>query len=191
MILKSLDISDIPCDQLSSLASVVTSRVWAENTVTHASHLRGILSSVTCSQLWLLGITLSETETRVLVTAMKDQVEAVRLGDVTLDMEEVCLYDGRGRCRDLQLDGDTKAMWGERIRGWSARVGWLVSLDNDTGLVTIKMDKPAMDEAPENPRSGIEKIGNNIERGVRHWAKDRERSIRHRLKKKKRSKSKE
>ena len=98
--------------------------VWAENTVTHASHLWGILSSVTCSQLWLLGITLSETETRVLVTAMKDQVEAVRLSGVTLDMEEVCLYDGRGRCRDLQLDGDTKAMWGERIRGWSARVGW-------------------------------------------------------------------
>ena len=42
---------------------------------------------------------LSESETRALVTAMRDWVRNVSLtGDITLDIEELCKYDGKGRC---------------------------------------------------------------------------------------------
>ena len=53
---------------------------------------------------WLHNIDLSETDTLDLVTAMMDWVQKlqkVKLGDVSLDIEELTKYPGQGRCREL------------------------------------------------------------------------------------------
>ena len=93
MNIRNMDISDIPCDQMAKLASIVTDRVVIWN-ITHNLDLSSILVSVQCTRLQLDDMELRETETRALVTAMRDRLERVWLyEDVTLDIEELCYYN--------------------------------------------------------------------------------------------------
>ena len=86
-------IRDIPRDQMEKLASIVTVGVIINN-MTHTDQLGSILASVKCPGLGMEDMELSDTETRALVTAMRDRVERVWLyEDVTLDIEELCYYN--------------------------------------------------------------------------------------------------
>ena len=133
MLLQDMDLSDIPRDQMGKLASIVTGWVHINN-MTPATHLDIILERVRSTQLGLQKMSLTEPQTRALVTAMRDGVERVYLyRGVTLDIEALCQYDGRGTCRKLQ-EGDTRTRYGERLRRWTVEVGWAVKMDNNNWL---------------------------------------------------------
>ena len=130
----------IPRDQMEKLASIVTRRVWIDK-MTHTDQLRSILTSVKCPLLWLRRMILSDTETRALVTAMRDRVELQRVAlynDVTPDVEELIQYDGQGSCRELWLYYDMITSYEERLRGWVADKEWTLTVDDGVCLVMKK-----------------------------------------------------
>lgn len=127
MNITHIDISDINSDHLAKLASIVTDRVWINN-IRHNNQLSSIMASVQCRWLVLVNMSLSLTETRALATAMRDRVKRVELWrDVNLSVEELCQYDGAGSCGGLCVQGDARSRYRDRLRRWSARVGWTVT----------------------------------------------------------------
>ena len=72
---------------------------------------------------------LSDAEIQALVTAMRDRVQTVELVNVTLDIEELTQYDGQGHCSELEVWGDMRDRYWERLREWAADKGWTVTRD--------------------------------------------------------------
>ena len=135
MAIVNINITDIPRDHMEKLASIVTEAVSIVN-MTHADQLGGILASVQCPVLMLYKMEMSEAETRALVTAMRDRVQRVWLVyGVTLVIEELTQYDGQGRCSVLEVWGDTRDRYRDRLRRWTADKGWRVTWENRTSLV--------------------------------------------------------
>ena len=134
MWLRSKDLSDIPRDQLGKLASLVTG--WVDiNNIKPAIYLDIILERVRCPLLQLENTSLTDPQTRALITAMRDGVERVGLyGDVTLDIEALCQYDGRGTCWEIEVMSDTRTRYGERLRCWRVEVDWELREDRDDWL---------------------------------------------------------
>ena len=86
--------------------------------------------------LQLYYLSLTEPQTRALITAMRDKVEDVWLRPgVTLDIEALCQYNGRGTCRRLQVRDGTIERYGERLRRWTEEVGWAVTIDDYNCLI--------------------------------------------------------
>merc|ERR1712110_746168 len=128
-----MDISDIPQAQMEKLAAIVTDTVVIGN-LTPTSHLRSILAGVKCPWLELDDMELSEENTQDLVTAMREKVEEVALWEnITLDIEQLTKYDG-GRCRVLRVRGVTRTRHRDRLRRWTADMGWTVTRDSEWGL---------------------------------------------------------
>ena len=124
--LVNTDLSDIHQNRLGKLSSIVTDSVVIVN-ITPAS-LDIILESVRCPKLWLANMTLTKPQTQALVTAMTERLERVRLRyDVTLDIQTLCQYNGRGTCWKLQVRGDKRKRYEENLRHWTAEVGWAVT----------------------------------------------------------------
>ena len=88
---------------------------------------------------------LSDAEIRALVTAMRDRVDRVALGYITLDMEELTKYDGRGRCSELFVKADDmRDRHGDRLSRWPSDAGWIVSMPNNVWWGSmIKVQSPA------------------------------------------------
>ena len=135
--IRNMDITDIPRDQMEKLISVVTEKVWIE-IMTPTSRLGSILASVKCTELELRHMGLSQADTRALVTVMRDWVEIVRLSyGVTLDIEELTKYDGRGRCRELVVWRvvSVRRRHEDTLRRWAADAGWTLTGDDFWWLV--------------------------------------------------------
>ena len=129
MWLKNIDLSDIHEDRLGKLASKVTNYVDIDN-ITPASLLDIILESVRCTELRLAHMRLTEPQTRALVTALTERLKNVELTGVTLDIQTLCQYNGRGRCRELVVrNGDPWRRFKEKLQWWAAEVGWAVTWD--------------------------------------------------------------
>ena len=127
-------ISDIPCVKLGKLASIVTDVVMIYS-IDPAS-LDIVLESVRCSLLGLVNMTLTEPQTRALVTALTERLERLTLSSgLTVDIETLCQYDGQGRCQRLGAWRDTRRMYGERLRRWGEEVGWAVTTDDNDWLI--------------------------------------------------------
>ena len=152
MNIRNMDISDIPCDQMAKLASIVTDRVVIWN-ITHNLDLSSILVSVQLDDM-----ELRETETRALVTAMRDRVERVWLCEgVTFDIEELCQYDGRGICRGFEVWGDMRR-YGDRLRRWASGIGWTPIQDYEWELDMER--KSDVDRHGKDPEFGKETKNN-------------------------------
>ena len=138
----NVDISDTTSDNMGNLASIVKDGVWIDN-MTPLSHLGAILASVLSTQLWLGNMSLSEENTRALVTAMRTRVQEVTLYGVTLDPELLSAYDGQGHCTELEMHGNMVTRYGARMREWAGERGWTVTLDRTGhGLWTaLKMER--------------------------------------------------
>ena len=123
MNIRDMDISDIPSDYMEKLASIVTNGVWINN-MTPTSQLGSILASVQSTLLVLRDMDLTEADTQALVTAMSHRLDTVWLWPgVTLDLDDLASYDGRGRCTRLAVHSDTRTRYGERLRSWAERKG--------------------------------------------------------------------
>ena len=119
---------------MGNLASIVKDGVWIDN-MTPLSHLGAILASVLSTQLWLGNMSLSEENTRALVTAMRTRVQEVTLYGVTLDPELLSAYDGQGHCTKLEVMGDTRDKYRARLKRWAGDRGWTVTEDYNVWLV--------------------------------------------------------
>ena len=95
MNIKNTDIIDIPRAQMEKLTSIVFGWIWIED-ITDTIQLSSILGNVKSTRLELKNVELSEKDTRALVTAMENYVEIVGLDNVTLNVEDLCQYTGRG-----------------------------------------------------------------------------------------------
>jgi len=129
MTIMDKSITDIPRDHMEKLASIITRSVGIVS-MTHADQLGSILASVKCPVLGLCNMRLNQAETRALVNAMRDRVEAVGLVSVTLDIGEITQYDGQGRCSVL-VGYNRNRDW---VRGWAAHKGWTVTEDDNMRL---------------------------------------------------------
>ena len=135
MVIKDIDITDIPCEQMENLISIVTENVWISNT-THSNQLGRLLANVKCQELLLEKMRLSESETRALVTAMTDQLQTVGLGNVILDIEELTQYDGMGRCKKLRVCDYTG--YENRLRYWAFLKGWTVTVEGERASLVLE-----------------------------------------------------
>jgi len=140
MIIKNMDITDIPRAQMEKLTSIVTKWIWIED-ITHTIQLSSILASVRCERLQMSNVELSEKDTWApfWVIAMEDWVEVVWLDNVTLNIEDLCQYGGRGKCRQLTVCGKNESY--PRLRSWVAQEKWELTLDNEAMLMMEKKQK--------------------------------------------------
>ena len=121
MVLKDLDLSTIPTDQLAPLFSSVTRRVDFWN----ISGCGPFMDILKCDVVGVFGQSLGTEETRALVRAMETRVRMVTLGGcVTLDTEALLQYSGQGRCGKLAWSYQTEAE--EELRLWAFRKKWTV-----------------------------------------------------------------
>ena len=104
--------------------------------MTPSTQLGVILANVQSKELVLCNMSLSDENTRALVTAMRARVQGVTLLDgVTLDPELLAAYDGQGSCTKLWVSGNTKTRYQARLRRWAGDKKWAVTVDNNVWLV--------------------------------------------------------
>ena len=119
--LANLPLSSIPALELASLARCVRGVDYHLD----MDGVTGDLANINCTSLSVRNMGLSTADTRALVAAMTSRVQEVVLGDdVTLDMEALARYDGRGVCSRLQLGGATRERYGHQVEEWAASRGW-------------------------------------------------------------------
>ena len=129
------NISEIPSDQLAKLSSVVTDTVDIDN-MAPSTQLGPIMASVQSKVLVLRNMSLSDENTRALVTAMRARVQEVTLfSGVTLNLELLAAYDGQGKCTWLEVGADTKTRYQARLRRWARDKKWAVTHDSYVSLV--------------------------------------------------------
>ena len=97
--LEDFKLTSIPARHLASLVSSVTE--FVEIREVRCCDLLTILDNVRCEQLCIYKRSLGTEETEALVRAMETRVEEVELGDVTLEMETLTKYSGRGKCNKV------------------------------------------------------------------------------------------
>ena len=121
IVLKDLDLSTVPSDQLAPLFSNVTRRVDFCN----ISGCGQFMDFLKCDVVGVFGQSLGTEETRALVRAMETRVRMVVLGSqVSLDTEALLQYSGQGRCGKLAWSYQTEAE--EELRSWAFRKKWTV-----------------------------------------------------------------
>ena len=101
--LMDVDLTSVPIEHLAALASWVTSSCEVFIEEVKGIDLASVLNSLKCHQLWITCQSLGREETQALVQAMESGVVGVNLILVTLDMETMVTYSGRGRCWKLSL----------------------------------------------------------------------------------------
>ena len=145
MFIANMDISEIPHRHIDKLASIVTDRIDIFN-ITPVKQLGSILASVQCPWLQLVNMELSKSDTRALVTAMRERVQSVSLSSVTLDVEALATYNGRGRCNSLSVYRHTRLGDRDRLREWAEHTGWTVtwatSWGFEMGTQQLSLPKP-------------------------------------------------
>ena len=83
---------------------------------------------------------LSTAESRGVVWAMAN-VEEVALGDwgeVTLDINTLVTYGGRGKCERVEFYHETARKYREDVRRLAQRISWTVTTDKKEELIIEK-----------------------------------------------------
>ena len=135
LILANLDISSVAAEDMASLVRCVSNRVRIVNV---RGDLTPVLSSVNCKDhigwdggLQMSSVTLNTDDTQSLVTAMVRGVKVVRMnGRVTLDMETLAKYDGKGEYRMVRMYYDTRGRYGDQVKAWARMIKWRMIEDD-------------------------------------------------------------
>merc|ERR1712131_26305 len=103
-----LDLNQINPDHLAKLASIVEEAIDINGAST--SHgdcgLSPILKNIRCPKLELMDVTLSTRDAELLVLALEQRVKWLCLSFfVTLDLDKLLLYSGKGLCREILWRG--------------------------------------------------------------------------------------
>ena len=136
MRLCDVDLTSVPAEHLTSLASSVTRRVFIEN----VSDLVTILDSVKSQELHIWHQSLGSEETQALVQAMESRVEKVKLWrEVTLNIRILMDYNGQGKCWELECVCDTADKHKGQLRTWAMSRNWTVTHDNTSFFIIRKL----------------------------------------------------
>ena len=119
-----------------SLISIVTRCVHIQKV--SGCDLVTILDSVNCGELRIYKQSLGREETEALVQAMESHVKGLVLSDVTLDIEALNKYSGRGKWRHFVCEEETAARYREELRSWASNKGWDVEHDIEVVFKMIK-----------------------------------------------------
>ena len=67
---------------------------------------------------------------------MVSRVQEVELGrGVTLDMDTLSQYDGKGECRRVSVWEDTGRRYRGQVKSWMKRIGWELEIENDDLII--------------------------------------------------------
>ena len=125
--LRNLDLDSVSAGNLANLqcvhGDVLISGV--------RSDLSPVLGTAKSFGLDIVYMDLSTAETQSLLAAMVSGVEEVELGrGVTLDMETLSQYDGKGNCGRVMVCGDTvMRRYRGQLKSWAKRIGWKLMED--------------------------------------------------------------
>ena len=131
--LYDLDLDSVSAGNLASLVhcvstSVEISRVWGD--------LSPVLGIAKCSELDIGNTDLSTAETQGLLAAMVSRVRKVRLcTGVTLDMETLSKYDGKGKCRRVLVEWGTARRYRGQVKSWAKRIGWKLKRNENEKII--------------------------------------------------------
>ena len=136
MRLCDVDLASVPAEHLASLAACATEYVGIRNVSN--TDLTSILDSSKSELLYIDNQSLSTEETRGLVQAMEN-VEKVYLGyygNVTLDINTLVNYSGRGKCEKVIFYKNTAVKYREEVQRWARRISWRVTnYDNSEEII--------------------------------------------------------
>ena len=82
---------------------------------------------------------LEQSTTQILATCVQTSVECLFVGvngPVKLHIRTLLQYDGQGRCRHMELFGETGNTYGDLLRTWATRVQWTVREERYSIVVT-------------------------------------------------------
>ena len=128
--LENVDLSLIPVEQLTSLASCVT-RIKIKNV--RGCDLSFIFKGLQRSSkiCYFSKQNLSSEETQDLVQAMESHVMVVKhgeegeLGDVILDIKALTEYSGQGMCRQIICNKGIVTSHREELETWAKSHNWI------------------------------------------------------------------
>ena len=122
MRLFELDVSTIPYEDMANLTKCAKSEVFIVNV---QGDLSPVLRSIKSGTIFLSKMDLSSADTSLLVSSMINGAKIVHLmdkwGEVTLDMEALQQYDGRGKCGQVLFHGGAAITYSAQIKKWAKK----------------------------------------------------------------------
>ena len=147
------------------LSSLNCTKLWISNMqldqaticsgVSHRVELTGVtgdvaplLSSLTCTKLWISNMELDQAATSSLVQGLQHGVKSLGLnggggGPVTLHIQTLVEYDGRGRCEEVKMMCSSNifgniAYTYREMKTWAERINWDVNNSNYSTVMKRK-----------------------------------------------------
>ena len=127
MAMEDVDLSSVPAEHLVSLTSNVKVGLCIKNV--SGCDLVSIFTSLKCSVVTITNQSLGREETRALVQKMEMDgiwrgLGILNLDEVTLDIEALVEYSGKGPCSQIRLNKATLDRYSEELRTWAKSKNW-------------------------------------------------------------------
>ena len=133
--LHDKDISLVPAEDLASLVKCVTDEIYIDNVT---GDMAPVFSNAKCRRLDIYRMNLSTADTKHLLTAMVSGVKQVWPSYVvTLDMETLAQYDGKGECEEVWF-GDGQTRYGDQMKVWAGNIGWQIEEEEEDSIIIKK-----------------------------------------------------
>ena len=116
--------------------------------------MSNIVKSLKCKELELRYTDLSQGTTTILVETLT-RVRKIVLVDVTLEVEELCKYSGKGQCHEITVGGTTKSLYSQRLKIWTKRVDWVV-VKEDPSVLTLTPKSNSTQSPPSSSKKVIQ-----------------------------------
>ena len=120
--LYNINLSSVPAQHLTSLASCVTSKLFIMNV--SGCDMVTLLTCLKCRMLHICRQSLGREDTRALVQAMHLVLFLVLDYEVTLDIDALTKYNGQGVCWRVELYGDTGSLYRKKLKTWARSRKW-------------------------------------------------------------------
>ena len=144
------DLSSVPIEHLTSLMSKETEMLLIRNV--SGCDLVTIFHSVNSDHLsfrlhfYIEGQHLVTEETQALVQAMETRVPYLFLGasngdkagEMTLDIEALVNYSGKGKCRGIMCWSPT--WYREELKSWAEQRNWILGQDDNLSFVIFRQE---------------------------------------------------
>ena len=126
--IENIDLSEVSDDDLAEPIKIVTESVSINNARVNTSVI--FTNMKCCIELEIENMTLTQDQTRHIVTAMESNVDVLVLHrGVYLPVAELTKYSGAGRCGYIRLRGDTSKEYHEPLAWWAFKINWFKELD--------------------------------------------------------------
>ena len=137
--LVNLDISNIPAEDMTNLVKCMSDFLLIDNVHGNLSH---VLRNIKRGRLSIRNMKLTSEDTEHLRFAMVHGARSVSFGDhgsdVTLDMDTLAQYDGKGKCHEIVFCGSARSTYRDRVICWAGEVGWQIYRDDPVNLTVMR-----------------------------------------------------